>query len=77
MLILFGFSRKPRVLATRPGSCPFCGVSGAQRVIEEAGKFSIFFIPIFTTSRRYYSACPNCGGQTEISRQQKDALLQG
>ena len=76
MLILFGFSRKPRMLATRPGTCPFCGVSGLQRIIEEAGKFSIFFIPVFTTSRCYYSACPNCGGQTAISRQQKDALLQ-
>jgi hypothetical protein len=52
-------------------------MSGPQRLIEEAGKFSIFFIPIFTTSRRYYSACPNCGGQNEISRQEKDALLQG
>ncbi|NMR28576.1 zinc-ribbon domain-containing protein [Crystallibacter degradans] len=77
MLILFGFTRRPRVLATRPGTCPFCGVSGPQRLIEEAGKFSIFFIPIFTTSRRYYTECLNCGRQNEISRQQKDALLQG
>jgi len=75
MFILFGFTSRPRVLTMRPGSCAYCGVHGPHRIIEEAGKFSVFFIPLFTTSRKYYSICANCGGRTDMSRQQKDALL--
>jgi len=75
VFILFGFTRRPRQLATTFGTCPFCGVHGPQELIEEAGKFTLFFIPVFTTRRRYYTICRNCGGRNDLSRAQKDALL--
>ncbi|NKX53045.1 zinc-ribbon domain-containing protein [Arthrobacter mobilis] len=74
MLIIFGFTQKLRLLFTRPGTCPRCGVHGPQRIMERASKLTVFFIPLLTTRRSYYSECWNCGQQTALSRQQKDAL---
>jgi zinc-ribbon family len=74
MLIILGFTQQVRALATRPGTCPRCRVTGPQRVMEQAWKLTVFFIPLFTTRRRNYSECLNCGLRTALSRQQKDAL---
>lgn len=74
MLIIFGFKRTMKILFIRSGSCPRCRVAGPHQVLEQAGKLTVFFIPVFTTRRRYYSECLNCGERTQLSRRQKDAL---
>ncbi|MFD1210666.1 zinc-ribbon domain-containing protein [Arthrobacter sp. GCM10027362] len=70
MLIILGFTQKVQALFTRPGTCPHCGVHGPQQVIEQAWKLTVFFIPLFTTRRRYYAECLHCGQQTQMSRQE-------
>jgi hypothetical protein len=77
MLVIFGFTRKMRILFIRPGTCPRCRVAGPHQVLEQAGKLTVFFIPVLTTRRRYYSECLNCGERTELSRHQKDVLAAG
>lgn len=77
MLVIFGLTGIHRILFTRPGSCPRCRVDGPHQVLERASKLTFFFSPVLTTRRHYYSQCPNCGYQTELSRQQKDLLAAG
>jgi hypothetical protein len=74
MLILIGFRTAYRTLASRSGTCQHCHQYAPQHVEERANKLTLFFIPLFTTSRRYGLTCSNCGTTTELTRHQKDAL---
>ena len=74
MFILFGFKTAIRHLFTTSGTCQYCTQHVAQRIEERATRFTLFFIPLFTTRRRYGSTCSNCGGSTPLSKQEKEAL---
>ena len=70
MFLIFGMAPRDRVLVAVDFSCEFCGAAAPQNVIESATRFSVFFIPLFTVSRRYVVACTNCGGATALTREQ-------
>ncbi|MCQ2000925.1 zinc-ribbon domain-containing protein [Arthrobacter zhaoxinii] len=74
MFVLIGFKTVLRTLFSRPATCQYCGVYAEQQVEERANRLTLFFIPIFTTSRRYAFTCTNCGRSTGINRSQKNAL---
>jgi hypothetical protein len=42
---------------------------------ERATKLTLFFIPVFTTSKSYRIACSNCGQISMINSRQKKALV--
>ena len=75
MFILFGFSTKVRELPSRAAACQYCGAFAQQYLEERATRFTLFFIPVFTTSRSYQLTCSNCGGRSKISGRQKNALV--
>lgn len=75
MLILFGFKTAVKELFRRQAVCPNCGQNASQRVDERASKFTVFFIPVFTTSRRYSRTCAYCGITYELSKSEKNALV--
>lgn len=70
MFLIFGVTPRERVLAVVAFVCEYCGVHATQQVIESASRFSIFFIPMFTVSRRHFVVCSNCGGATALTREQ-------
>lgn len=70
MFLLFGTTIREKVLAVVTFVCEYCRVRSSQDVIESATKFSLFFIPLFTVSRRYYVTCRNCGGTTVLTKEQ-------
>jgi hypothetical protein len=74
MLILFGFKTAVKELFRRHAVCSNCGQNASQRVDERASKFTLFFIPIFTTRRRYSRTCAYCGITAELSKSEKNAL---
>ena len=74
MLLLFGFKTSMKELFRRQAVCPNCGQNASQRVDERSSKFTLFFIPIFTTSRRYLRTCAYCGITAELSKSEKNAL---
>ena len=74
MLILFGFKTAVKELFRRQAVCPNCGQHASQRVDERASKFTVFFIPLFTTRRRYLRTCAYCGVTAELSKSEKNAL---
>ncbi|MFJ6279549.1 zinc-ribbon domain-containing protein [Arthrobacter subterraneus] len=75
MFILFGFKTAVKELFRRQAVCRNCGQNASQRVDERASKFTVFFIPVFTTSRRYSRTCAYCGITSELSRSEKNALV--
>lgn len=75
MLILFGFKTVRKLLPGRAASCRYCGVFAHQHLEERATKFTLFFIPVFTTSRSYRITCSNCGATSVVNSRQKRALV--
>jgi ribosomal protein L37E len=74
MLLLFGFKTVLKALPGRPATCRNCGSFAHHHLEERATKFTLFFIPVFTTSRSYRITCTNCGFVSSISARQRRAL---
>jgi hypothetical protein len=75
MLILFGFKTVQKLLPGRSATCPYCRAFAHQHVEERATRFTLFFIPLFTTSRSYRITCANCGASSVVNGRQKQALV--
>jgi hypothetical protein len=74
MLLLFGLKTVLRPLPGRAATCQSCGLFAHHHLEERATKFTLFFIPVFTTSRSYRITCSHCGQVTGISSRQKNVL---
>jgi hypothetical protein len=75
MFILFGLSTKVRELPSRATTCQYCGAFAQQYLEERATRFTLFFIPVITTSRSHQLTCSNCGRRSKISGRQKNTLV--
>jgi hypothetical protein len=70
MFLIFGTTLRDRVLVAVRFICEYCRTDARQDVIENATKVSLFFIPLFTVSRRYVNVCSNCGATTALTKEQ-------
>lgn len=74
MFLLFGFKTVLKPLAGKQATCRNCRSFIYHQLEERATKFTLFFIPVFTTSRSYTITCTNCGYASSISARQKRSL---
>ena len=74
MLLLFGLKTALKNLTGRAATCQYCGRLVHHHLQERATKFTLFFIPVFTTSRTYRITCSNCGQTSSIKPRQAKAL---
>jgi transcription elongation factor Elf1 len=74
MLLIFGLKTVVRALPGRRATCTNCGQFVQHYLDEHARKFTLFFIPVLTTSRRYQITCSNCGRVSSISARERKAL---
>lgn len=72
MILLFGTRLRTTVIALVSFVCPFCSKDVPQRVLKAVNRFTVFFVPLFPVSTRYLNECSNCGGVTDVSREQAD-----
>ena len=57
--------------------CPACGAFGRIEVYCAFSRFTLFFIPLFSFSRRYYVKMSCCGTVCELDKSTGDALRRG
>ena len=76
MILLFGTRATESLLVVVAFLCNFCGRHAQQEVYERVNRFTLFFIPLFRVSTRYFVTCTNCRGTTELTRQQVDNSMQ-
>ena len=69
MFLFIGVLPREREIAVATSRCGHCHEEAAQRIIENGSRLWLFFIPLFTFSRRYFLVCSNCGAVTEVSRE--------
>lgn len=72
MLLIFGTRAYQTLLTLVMMVCPHCHVDAQQRVSQVASKFTLFFLPLFTVSTKYFVECSNCGIATALTKQQVD-----
>jgi uncharacterized protein YlaI len=75
MFLLFGLKTTLRNLPGRMATCQYCGRLVHHHLQERATKFTLFFIPVFTTSKTFNITCTNCGQSSTIKSRQKNAIL--
>jgi len=74
MFLLFGLKTVLTELPGRPATCQHCRQFAHHRLQQQATKFTLFFIPVFTTSRSYRITCSNCGQTSAIKPRQAKSL---
>ena len=76
MLLIFGTRAYETLLVLVSFVCPHCGVDARQRVMKTANRFTLFFVPLFAFSTKYYVHCDNCGVATALTRDQASHSLE-
>ena len=66
MFILFGTKTKVERGGTSSEFCPYCNRRTTASILEESKWFTLFFIPVFPYSEKYFVQCNVCGLRGEI-----------
>jgi zinc ribbon protein len=69
MFLFIGVFPRERELAVARFHCERCLEDADQHLIETGSRLWLFFIPLFTFSRRYVVVCSHCGAVTEATRE--------
>ena len=72
MILLFGTRASQVLMTIVTFVCNYCGQAAPQHVVKVSNKFTLFFIPLFSVGTQYIVECSNCGGVTELSREQAE-----
>jgi hypothetical protein len=75
VILLFGTRASLEAMLTVTFVCHFCGVAAPQQVYRRSTRFTLFFLPLFTLSRKHFVECSNCGGTTELTAEQANHAL--
>ena len=75
MFLLFGLKTVLRDQPGRMATCQYCGKFVHHHLQERANKFTVFFIPVLTTSKTFTITCTNCRQSSTVKSRQKNALL--
>jgi hypothetical protein len=75
MFLLFGSRVSQQIVNVVAFVCGFCNVDAPQNVIRTQNKFTLFFVPLFSFSTKFYNQCTNCGGQTALTAAQVEHSL--
>ena len=76
MLLIFGTRAYETLIVLVMMVCPHCHVEAQQRVVKLVNRFTLFFIPLFPVSTKYFVECSNCGIATALTKEQADHSVQ-
>ena len=69
MFILYGTRSFKKIMAqTGPYTCNHCSNATFFNVVRVAQWFTLFFIPLFPFSFKYFHICPVCGNGQKIKK---------
>ncbi|WP_191013839.1 zinc-ribbon domain-containing protein [Treponema zioleckii] len=59
----------------KEGTCPNCNRTIKLGIVRNSVWLTIFFVPCFPLSIKYFKFCPECGISAQITRKEAKALL--
>jgi hypothetical protein len=78
-MIIYGWRRRVLDLATATYLCGQCQNPTAHALRRTVTKFTLFFIPLFPISSKYFTVCTFCGATNKLTKdeaQQVQAMNQ-
>lgn len=72
MILIWGWKSYVALLATGNLVCSRCSNPAAHRLHQRRKKFTLFWIPLFVTSTKFFLDCTFCGQQTALTKQDAD-----
>ena len=75
MLLIFGVRVYSDLLATVAYVCGNCGQHAAHHLTRRTRKVTLFFLPLFPVSTKYFDTCSYCGRVLQVPRSQVDAAV--
>ncbi|MEG0176766.1 zinc-ribbon domain-containing protein [Anaerorhabdus sp.] len=76
MFVIFGTKITQKILGyEKKIRCGRCNNVTPWQIVKVTNWFSLFFIPIFPLSTKYYEICPICHGATPITKSEAEALI--
>ena len=76
MLIIWGYRRYLQQLAMLTFLCGNCGNPAAHTLSRAVTKFTLFFIPLFPISSKYFTQCTFCGTSRRVGKEEAAQLQQ-
>jgi zinc ribbon protein len=76
MLIIWGYRRYLQQLAMLTFLCGNCGNPAAHTLSRAVTKFTLFFIPLFPISSKYFTQCTFCGTSRRVGKEEAAQLRQ-
>jgi len=76
MLIIFGTRRMRKQLGVVLMMCARCHRPCAQTIVKIHTWFTLFFIPIFPFSTKYFTVCSMCGGAMSVEHSEAEHLVE-
>ena len=70
MLLIFGSRAYETLIVLVSFVCPHCGVDAQQSVTKVAQRFTLFFVPLFAFSTKYFVECSHCHVSTSLTQQE-------
>jgi len=74
-MIIWGFRQRVLQLAMVTFLCGQCSNPSAHALRKAVNKFTLFFIPLFPISTKYFTQCTFCGCTNRITKEQADQVL--
>lgn len=75
MFAIFGFQRKPRLLATIRSRCAGCHNRVTQELFSVRTRLRLFFVPAVPLPSTFRTTCAECGSSATVSEERADLLL--
>jgi len=70
VILLFGTRARDALIVIVTFACLRCGVTAPQRVLHRTLRFTLFFVPLIPLRSTYRVACPTCGLETRLTKDQ-------
>jgi hypothetical protein len=73
-MIIWGFRQKVLQLAMVTFLCGQCSNPAAHALRKAVTKFTLFFIPLFPVSVKYFTQCTFCGCANRLTKEQAEQV---
>ncbi|MCF3961917.1 zinc-ribbon domain-containing protein [Streptomyces fuscigenes] len=74
-MILFGTRTYFFQLAILTLVCGRCGNPATHALRKRVLKFTLFFVPLFPISTKYWTQCGHCGAEKQVPKEQAEGLV--
>jgi len=76
MILIFGTKIFEKVMAViGPFRCTRCGNTAQFRIVRSGHWFTLFFIPLFPFSSKYYRVCGACSNAEELDKETAKGII--